>query len=81
MDETGDAFLYCNALAKVAAERHGVVFQYGVTINGLNIENGLVRSVATDRGDIEADGFVMALGSFSAIHMANLGIRLPGFIR
>ncbi|MBY0406315.1 MAG: FAD-dependent oxidoreductase, partial [Rickettsiales bacterium] len=28
-DETGDPYLFCNGLAKVAAERHGVKFQFG----------------------------------------------------
>jgi D-amino-acid dehydrogenase len=64
-------------LAKYCAQRYGVKFQYGVTLKKLLTENGLVTAASTDQGDIAADGFVMALGSYSTLYMRQLGIRLP----
>lgn len=76
-DEIGDAFLYCNALAKVAAARHGVTFHYGVTIKKLLVENETIAAVETSQGEISADAYVMALGAYSALHLRRLGIPVP----
>ena len=77
MDESGDAYLYCNALAKIASERYGVTFQYGVSIDALKTENGKIVAVATNQGDISADGYVMAMGSYSPVYLRQIGIDLP----
>lgn len=77
MDESGDAYLFCNELARIAAERYGVQFHYGITIKGLRTENKSVVAVATDRGDAVADGYVMAMGSYSPVYLRQIGIDLP----
>jgi D-amino-acid dehydrogenase len=77
MDESGDAFLFCNALAKIATERYGVTFRYGVTINALRSEKQKITAVSTDQGDMTADGFVMAMGSYSPVYLKPLGIKTP----
>jgi len=77
MDESGDAYLFCNALAAIAAERYGVKFLYGVTINGLRSENANIIAVDTNQGDLTADGYVMAMGSYSPVHLRPLGIDIP----
>ncbi len=76
-DETGDPYLFCNALAKVATERYGVEFKYGVTINDIKVENKTVVAVSTSEGDMTADGYVMAMGSYSAPILRNIGIDVP----
>jgi len=76
-DESGDAYTFCNELAKVAAERHGVKFQYGVGIERLLAENSKVVAVKTDQGDVTADAYVMAMGSYSPIYLRTIGISLP----
>lgn len=76
-DETGDAHLYCNALAKYASERYGVKFEYGVNIKSIKSANGLITAVSTDKGDITAQGYVMAMGSYSPVYLRPLGINLP----
>lgn len=77
MDESGDAHQFCNALAKVAAERHGVQFKYGITIDRLVGEKDRIVAVKTDHGDFTADGFVMAMGSYSRIYLRDIGIAVP----
>ena len=75
-DETGDCFKFTNALAKLA-EDLGVTFQYGVKIAGLNEEGGRITSVRTDRGEVVADAYVVALGSYSPHLVRPLGLRVP----
>ncbi len=68
-DENGDAYAFSKALAKVAAERHGVRFEYGVTLQSLRTENGAIAAIRTDRGELSADAYVMALGSYSPLFL------------
>ncbi|MBB6484453.1 D-amino acid dehydrogenase [Rhizobium lusitanum] len=74
-DETGDCFKFTNALAAKAVEL-GVRFQYGTTIKGLDVQGGQVRGVVTDRGRVDGDAVVVALGSYSPIMLRPLGIKL-----
>jgi D-amino-acid dehydrogenase len=76
-DETGDPYKFCNALAKVAAERHGVQFMYGVNIHKIGLANKLVTAVSTDRGEMKADAYVMAMGSYSAPILRDIDIDVP----
>ena len=75
-DETGDCFKYTNRLAEMATAA-GVTFRYGVQIFGLNREGGRIASVHTSQGRVEADAFVVALGSYSPALVKPLGMRLP----
>ena len=75
-DETGDCFKYTNRLADMATAA-GVTFRYGVQIFGLNREGGRIASVHTSQGRVEADAFVVALGSYSPALVKPLGMRLP----
>ncbi|MDB5536025.1 MAG: D-amino acid dehydrogenase small subunit, partial [Devosia sp.] len=63
-------------LAAMAAEL-GVVFRYGVTINGLNVQAGAVTGVQTSAGRITGDRYIMAMGSFSPRLGRTIGIDLP----
>jgi len=48
-----------------------------VTISGLTVEAGRIASVATDKGELTADAYVVALGSYSPLVLRPLGIALP----
>ena len=76
LDETGDCFKFTNALAALAAER-GVDFRWGETIRRLEVSGGTVTGVVTDKGTVQADAVVVALGSFSPFLLKPLGISLP----
>ena len=75
-DETGDCFMFTTALAKLAADL-GADFQYDTAINGLRTEAGRISAVATSRGEVKADAYLVALGSYSPLLVKPLGLRLP----
>ena len=75
-DETGDCFKFTTALAAMAAAR-GVTFLQEHRIGNLIREGGSIAGVATDRSVIRADGYLVALGSFSPLLLRPLGLRPP----
>lgn len=75
-DETGDCFKFTNALAEMA-KAAGVTFLNDHKIKRLVHDRGSIDHVVTDKGTIKADAFIVALGSYSPLLVAPLGIRLP----
>ena len=75
-DETGDCFKFTQALAALAVER-GVAFRFGTTIRGLARSGDRVSGVATDAGTLDADAYLVALGSHSPLLLGPLGVRIP----
>ena len=75
-DETGDCFLFTQRLAALAQAR-GVQFRQGVTIQQIEHAAGDITGVRTDAGLLQADRYVVALGSYSPLLLAPLGLRLP----
>jgi D-amino-acid dehydrogenase len=75
-DETGDCFKFTNRLAEMAAAL-GVRFRYGTAIEGLDRAGDRIAGVRTSAGRLSADRVVLALGSYSALLLRPLGIRLP----
>jgi D-amino-acid dehydrogenase len=75
-DETGDCFLFTNALADIA-NGMGVTFRFDTTIQGLKREGDRIVAVQTDKGELTADAYVVALGSYSPLLLRPLGIRIP----
>jgi D-amino-acid dehydrogenase len=75
-DETGDCFKFTQRLAGLA-EAAGVNFRYGVSIERLIAEGGRITGVRTAQGDLKADSYVVALGSYSPLLLRDIGIRIP----
>ena len=75
-DETGDCHKFTAALAELLHQR-GVVFKFDTTVKRLRLEGSRVAGVATDGGTLEADAYVVALGSEAARMLRPLGIDLP----
>jgi len=75
-DETGDCHMFTQAFA-VEAEKLGVRFAFNVGIQGLSADATRVTGVATSNGVLQADAFVVALGSWSSRLVRPLGISLP----
>ena len=75
-DETGDCHMFTQALA-VEAEKLGVRFVFNVGIEGLNADATRITGVATTSGMMQADAYVLALGSWSPRLVRPLGISLP----
>jgi D-amino-acid dehydrogenase len=75
-DETGDCFKFTQALAGMA-EQLGVVFHYGTPIRQLVTRGGHVTGVMADSGLMQADAYVVSLGSRSPYLLKALDIHLP----
>lgn len=80
-DETGNAHLFCKALAKKAQEA-GVQFCLNNSIQAFDVIHGKIAGVrvfdAEQRaGMLRADAFVIAAGSYSPQIVRPLGIKLP----
>ncbi|MGZ3184458.1 MAG: D-amino acid dehydrogenase [Telluria sp.] len=75
-DETGDCFKFTQALAQMAAQA-GVVFRQGVAIQRVLHDGEKITGVQTSEGELKADAYVLALGSYSPLMLKELGIRIP----
>jgi D-amino-acid dehydrogenase len=75
-DETGDCFMFTNALAKLA-EGLGVKFRFGVDIRRILGDSHGIAAIETSEGPVVADRFLVALGSYSTELLRPLGIRIP----
>ncbi|MBL6457847.1 D-amino acid dehydrogenase [Belnapia sp. T6] len=75
-DETGDAHVFTQRLAAMAAEAE-VEFRQGVTIQAIESEGDRITGVATGQGRFTADGYVVALGSYSTALLRPLGVQVP----
>ena len=75
-DETGDCFKFTANLAKMA-EALGVKFQYGVEITQLLGAGDKITGVLTSAGEMKADSYVLALGSYSPLLLRGIDIRIP----
>jgi len=75
-DETGDCFQFTQRLAALAADR-GVVFRHGTTVKGLLRDGTRLDGVVTDAGTLRADAYLVALGSWSPLLLAGIGIHIP----
>ena len=75
-DETGDCFKFTQRLAKMA-EGLGVTFRQGVDIVRLVVNGDRIAGVVTSKGELKADAFVLALGSYSPLLLRQVGIRIP----
>ena len=75
-DESGDSRLFTQALAK-ACEGLGGTFHYRTTIRRLILDGDRLEKLVTDRGELSADAYVLALGCDSPILARQLGVKLP----
>jgi D-amino-acid dehydrogenase len=71
-----DCLKVCTELQRTLTAR-GVRFVLDTEISGFDVRSGRVAAVRTGRGDIEADAFVMALGTASHRLGRQLGAYLP----
>lgn len=78
-DESGDAHKFTQALARLAVGQ-GVGFLGNTTIEAIEADGGRIASVRLAGGAarrLEADAYVVALGSYSPRLLDPLGIRIP----
>jgi D-amino-acid dehydrogenase len=76
-DSSGDAHSFTENLARVCREKLGVTVQLGTRVAALVASGDRVDGVATSRGTLAADNYVLALGVGSPIVGRPIGVRLP----
>jgi D-amino-acid dehydrogenase len=74
-DESGDACKFTRGLAALCAGR-GASFRYRTTIEGIEASGDRVERVITDQGELKADLYLLACGSYSPLVTRGLGERL-----
>jgi D-amino-acid dehydrogenase len=75
-DETGDCFKFSNRIAEMATAR-GARLRFGVTIESLLTDGKRLTGIVTDQGRLQADAYVLALGSHSPRLLSPLGVEIP----
>ena len=75
-DETGDCFKFSNRLAEMAGAL-GVQFRWNTRVEALQVGGGAITGVHTDAGLLKADRVVLALGSYSPLLLAPVGVHIP----
>ncbi|OOR90891.1 D-amino acid dehydrogenase [Moraxella bovis] len=75
-DETGDCNLFTKRLAE-HCKTLGVEFKFNTIIDKIISENQKVTGVVAGGETLTADGFVLALGSYSRVMAKDLGLDLP----
>ncbi|MDR3468183.1 MAG: D-amino acid dehydrogenase [Xanthobacteraceae bacterium] len=75
-DETGDCHMFTRELALRAAEA-GVRFQYETAIDAIIADGARVTGVRTSTGLVQSEAYVVALGSYSPLLLAPVGIDVP----
>lgn len=75
-DETGDCYLFTNALAKIAQEM-GVDFKFNQNVEKLVLEGDEIKGVLVNGEVLTADRYVLAFGSYSRDFLKPLNLDLP----
>ena len=75
-DETGDCYLFTNALAE-QAKTLGVDFQFNQNVEKLIVEGGEIKGVLVNGKVLTADRYVLAFGSYSRDFLKPLDLDLP----
>lgn len=75
-DETGDCYLFTNALANLA-KNMGVDFRFNQSVEKLVIEGDEIKGVVVDGKVLTADRYVLAFGSYSRDFLKPLNLDLP----
>jgi len=75
-DETGDCYLFTNALANLAKEM-GVDFKFNKSVEKLVLEGDEIKGVVVNGQVLTADRYVLAFGSYSRDFLKPLNLDLP----
>jgi D-amino-acid dehydrogenase len=77
-DESGDACRFTQELARLAARR-GVRFRFDSSVKAIDVTGEEVSGVRleNEQQELNADAYVVALGSYSPLLLRPLGIRIP----
>jgi D-amino-acid dehydrogenase len=77
IDEAGDSYGFTQSLAAIAVREYGLTILTGMAAERFIVEGHRIRAVATPRGLVEADLFVLAAGSDASALARTVEIGLP----
>ncbi len=77
IDEAGDPYLFTHSLAAIAEREYGLTILTGMAAEHFIVEGHRIRAVATPRGPLEADVFVLTAASDAPALARTVGISLP----
>jgi len=75
-DESGDAYKFCAELERITRE-YGVTYLYQTDVSGIIKSDRGVKALTTSAGQIQADRFILAAGSYSSLLARSAGFNLP----
>ncbi|HET9976070.1 MAG TPA: D-amino acid dehydrogenase [Burkholderiaceae bacterium] len=75
-DETGDCFKFTNRIAEMARAK-GAKLRFNEDIRSLLTDGRRITGVVTSAGRVQADAYLVALGSYSPLLLRPLGIHIP----
>lgn len=75
-DESGDARLFCDLVARLSVAE-GVDIRFGAAVRSFGRSSRKIRFARLEDETIEADHFIVAAGSYSAPLVRSLGATLP----
>ncbi|MBB3213715.1 D-amino-acid dehydrogenase [Herbaspirillum sp. Sphag1AN] len=76
-EAVGDCAQFCQGLVDTMQQNTAFRFLSATTIQRPVMQQGRIQSVQTSAGKIEADAFVLAIGSESVVFAQQAGVRLP----
>jgi D-amino-acid dehydrogenase len=76
LDESGDGYKFAIGMQK-KLEALGVKFLFDTKIEKLITEDNKIKAVKTDKGNLEADLFILAAGAYSPVLSKTVGLKLP----
>jgi D-amino-acid dehydrogenase len=77
-EDAGDCHEFCRELERLMASGPDPVdWRFGVDVTKLVVRGGRVVAASTGAGEIEADAFVLALGTAAPDLLKPLGLRVP----
>jgi D-amino-acid dehydrogenase len=79
-DETGDCFKFTNRIAEMAAQ-HGAILRFNVSVESLLTDGKRITGIVTNQGGeskrLQADAYLVALGSHSPKLLSPVGVHVP----
>jgi D-amino-acid dehydrogenase len=75
-DESGNCLQFTQELARRASDQ-GVTFAFSTQVDRIRTDDNHITHVETDKGEMTADAYVLACGSYSPLLLRPLGVRLP----
>jgi len=77
-EDAGDCYKFCNELKRVmTSAANPVTYRFGVEVERLLPWRGRLMGVETSLGVLEADAYVLALGTNAPYLTRPLGVRIP----